>query len=111
MRAVADLADHDSRAERRSARELIGRYHEEQLGLLLAKVRDGFARLDAGDVDAFELDELIHHYQRSARALWKFCGQTGPGWVSAAKMLRYLKEQGEDLPDWWVVGAPRRRRP
>jgi hypothetical protein len=25
------------------------------------RVCDGFARLDAGEIDAFELDELIHH--------------------------------------------------
>jgi hypothetical protein len=57
------------RAERRAAPGLIGRYHEEQLGLLLEHVREGFARLDAGEIDAFDLDELIHRYKRSARAL------------------------------------------
>jgi hypothetical protein len=41
------------------------RYHEQQLGLLLEGVREGFARMDAGEIDAFELDELIHRYQRS----------------------------------------------
>jgi hypothetical protein len=106
----ADPADRDSHAERRAARELIGRYHKEQPGLLLARVREGFTRLDAGEIDAFELDELIHRYKRSARELWKFCGQTGSGWLSAARMLRYLDEQGEDLPHWWAAGEPHPRR-
>jgi hypothetical protein len=106
----ADPADGDSRAERRPARELIGRYHEEQLGLLLARVREGFARLDAGEIDAFELDELIHRYKRSARELWRFCGQTASGWVSAARMVLSLEQQGEDLPDWWAAGEPHPRR-
>ena len=100
----------DARAERRAARELIGRYHEEQLGLLLERVREGFVRLDAGQIDAFELDELIHRYKRSARELWKFCGQSGSGWLTAARTLRYLEAQGEDLPDWWAAGEPHRRR-
>jgi hypothetical protein len=100
----------DDRAERRAARELIGRYHEEQLGLLLEHVREGFARLDAGEIDAFDLDELIHRYKRSARELWKFCGQSGSGWLSAGRTLRYLEAQGEDLPDWWAAGEPQRRR-
>lgn len=100
----------DDRAERRSARELIGRYHEEQLGLLLEHIREGFARLDAAEIDAFELDELIHRYKRSARELWKFCGQSGSGWLTAARTLRYLQAQGEDLPDWWAAGE-RLRRP
>jgi hypothetical protein len=91
----------DSRAERRAARELIGRYHEEQLGLLLEHLREGFVRLDAGQIDAFELDELIHRYKRSARELWKFCGQSSSGRLTAARTVRYLEAQVQDLPDWW----------
>ncbi|MDQ6731531.1 MAG: hypothetical protein M3022_14895, partial [Actinomycetota bacterium] len=51
--------DPGERAERRAARQAIGAYHEAQLRLLLDRVRDGFARLDAGGIDVFELDELI----------------------------------------------------
>ncbi len=54
------------RAERRAARRTIAAYHEEQLRLLLEQVRDGFARLDAGELDVFQLDELIHRYTQSA---------------------------------------------
>jgi len=85
------------------------RYHEEQLRVLLDHVRDGFASLDAGSIDAFELDELIHRYKRSARELWKFCGQTGRDMVFAARSLDYWREQGEEPPDWWEAGEPRRR--
>ncbi len=98
------------RAERRAARQAIGDYHEAQLRLLLDRVRDGFARLDTGEIDAFELDELIHRYKRSARELWKFCGQTGSDWVRAVGMLEFWRAQGEDLLDWWDAGEPRRRR-
>jgi hypothetical protein len=98
------------RARRRAARQVIGAYHEEQLGLLLERVRDGFARLDAGEIDVFDLDELIHRHQRSARELWKFCGSSGSQWLSAARTLEYLREQGEEPPDWWAAGEPRRRR-
>lgn len=98
------------RARRRAARETIGAYHEEQLGLLLDWVRDGFARLDAGEIDVFELDELIHRYKRSARELWKFCGSSGSGWERASGTLEYLRDQGEELPDWWAAGEPRRHR-
>jgi hypothetical protein len=52
------------RAGRREARAVIGAYHEEQLRLLLEHIRSGFARLDAGEIDPFELDDLIHHYKR-----------------------------------------------
>jgi hypothetical protein len=36
-------------------------------------VRAGFAQLDSGEIDEFDLDDLIHHYKRSAGELWKFC--------------------------------------
>ncbi len=36
-------------------------------------VREGLARYDAGEIDAFELDELIHHYKRATQKLWSFC--------------------------------------
>ena len=55
--------------------------------------REGFARLDRGEIDPFELDDLIHHYKRAAqnygasaarraqvgnalRALWHSCVRT-----------------------------------
>jgi hypothetical protein len=99
------------RAQRRAARRTIAAYHEEQLGLLLERVRHGFARLDAGELDVFELDELIHRYKRSARELWKFCGLSGSDPVRAVRTLEFLREQGEAPPDWWAAGEqPRRRR-
>jgi hypothetical protein len=49
--------------------ELIGRYHEEELRALLGRVREGFRRLDAGQIDPFDLDDPIHHYKRSAQKL------------------------------------------
>ena len=97
------------RARRRAARKIIGEYHEEQLRALLEHVREGFARLDSGEIDVFELDDLIHHYKRSARELWKFCGSSGSEWERAAGVLALLQEQGEE-PDWWEAGAPRTRR-
>jgi hypothetical protein len=101
----ADRAE--EKARRRAARETIAVYHEQQLGLLLDHVRNGFSRWDAGEIDAFELDDLIHHYKRSARELWKFCGSSGSAWETAAGTLELLREQDEE-PDWWAAGESRR---
>src|SRR5215213_4504604 len=94
------------KAERRASRELIASYHQTQLRTLLEHVRSGFTRLDAGDIDEFDLDDVIHHYTRSAAQLWKFCGSSGGQWQQAAHTLRYLREHSEE-PDWWERGAPR----
>jgi hypothetical protein len=95
------------RARRRAARELIGAYHDDQLRGLLEHVREGFARLDRSEIDAFELDDLIHRYKRSARELWKFCGSSGSDWERAARTLEFLRSDGVE-PDWWSAGEPHR---
>jgi hypothetical protein len=94
----------NEKAKRRAARELIGPYHQEQLRALLEHVRDGFARLDAGELDAFELDDLIHRYKRATQKLWSFCTGGGAHVYSTASTLEWLREQGE-LPDWWARSA------
>ncbi len=91
----------DEKAKRRAAREVIGAYHQQQLRALLEHIRDGFAQFDAGEIDEFDLDDLIHRYKRAAGELWKFCGNTGGQWLQAANTLAYLREQGEE-PNWWA---------
>jgi hypothetical protein len=102
-------SDRGEKAERRAARELVGSYHEAELGRLLEHVRDGFARYDAGELDAFELDDLIHRYKRSARELWKFCSVSGGHAVTVARTIEDLRARNE-LPDWWDAGRSWRER-
>lgn len=98
-----------SKSQRKADLAMVLAYHEEQLGLLLERVRDGFVRLDAGEIDAFELDAVIHHYTRSAKELWKFCGNGEARVEWAVGSLEYARDSGQ-LPDWWAVGDPERRR-
>src|SRR5919112_729045 len=90
-----------SKAERRAARAAVGAYHEAELAKLLERVREGIASYDAGEIDAFELDDLIHHYKRATQKLWSFCTGTGAQVETAAKTLEWLRAQGES-PDWWA---------
>ena len=87
---------------------MIGEYHEQQLRLLLDRVRSGFAKMDAGEIDPFDLDELIHHYKRAAQKLWSFCGTGGGAWERAARTIEWQREEGEPETDWWELGRPRR---
>jgi len=100
---------HDEKAERRAARETIAAYHREQLRILLEHVRTGFAQFDAGEIDEFELDHLIHHYKRSVAELWKFCESPRSNALEAVSILAYRREQGQE-PDWWEAGTPWRER-
>jgi hypothetical protein len=98
-----------SKAERRAARAAVGAYHEAELGRLLEHVREGLARYDVGEIDAFELDELIHHYKRATQKLWSFCTGGGSPSSSTAKMLELQRDECE-LPNWWDLAEPQRSR-
>jgi len=102
--AVEASNPQNDKAERQAAQRRVTEYHQTQLRGLLDHVREGFARLDAGELDEFELDDLIHHYKRSAAKLWTFCSSRG-----AAQNLSYLQEQSRET-DWWSAGASRRER-
>ena len=103
-RRVDPSSEKEQRAE---ARALVGAYHQEQLRVLLEHVRGGFVQLDAGEIDEFELDDLIHRYKRAAKQLWLFCGSSGGQWLQAAAALRYLRDRGDER-DWWAESARRR---
>lgn len=99
-----------SKAEREADVALVVGYHEARLADLLERVREGLDRYDSGELDAFELDELIHRYKRAARELWKFCGDiTGRSAHSIARTLEEMQGRGETI-DWWERGNPERPR-
>ena len=99
-----------SREQRRADLALVTGYHEAQLAKLLERVRDGLRRFEAGEISAFEVDELIHHYKRAARELWKFCGDVSGTRVRfTARALEELG-QGADSIDWWDRGNPKSPR-
>jgi hypothetical protein len=80
----------------------VAAYHEEQLGELVRHVRLALDGFQSGELDAFEVDELIFQYSRAAKELWKFCN-LGDIEISA----RIL--QDEPPVDWWERGVRRRR--
>ena len=91
-----------AKSDRRAARETVAAYHEDQLGELVRRVKVGTERFQAGEIDAFEVDEVIFQYSRAAKELWKFCNM---GQVEfTARIVR-----DEPPGDWWDRGARRRR--
>ena len=89
-------------SDRRAARETVAAYHEEQLGELVRHVKQAVERFQAGEIDAFEVDDVVFQYSRAAKELWKFCNL---GQVEfTARIVR-----DEPPGDWWDRGARRRR--
>jgi hypothetical protein len=58
-----------AKSDRRAARETVAAYHEEQLGELVRRVKPALEHFEAGEVAAFEVDEVIFQYSRAAKEL------------------------------------------
>jgi hypothetical protein len=91
-----------SKSERRAAREAVAEYHQAQLAELVQRVGEAVDRFRAGQLDAFEVDQVVFQYGRAAKELWKFCN--APDVEFTASLIG-----GRPPVDWWERGAPRRR--
>ena len=98
----------NDKAKRRAGTAALAAYHKAQLAGLLERVRDGFHDYDAGRLDEFGLDELIHHYTEANQLLWSFCSVSG-GRVSQQMAILELERQDGNEPDWWDAAEQRLR--
>ena len=91
-----------AKSDRRAAREAVAAYHEEQLGELVRPVKLAIERFQEGEIDAFEVDEVVFQYSRAAKELWKFCNL-----ADVETTANFIRESPPG--DWWERGAPRKR--
>jgi len=96
-----------TKAERRAARETVAAYHEARLGELVEHVAEAVDRRRAGELDAFEVDAVIHQYHRAARRLWTFCDAGGVQAEITAHTIGRMADDGHAI-DWWQQAEPRR---
>jgi hypothetical protein len=87
------------KSERRAARSAVAEYHQAELGSLLARVAEAVDRYREGELDAFDVDQVLFQYSRAAKELWKYCN-LGQVEITAA----IIREQPPH--DWWERGAP-----
>ena len=97
-----------TKAERRAARERVAAYHEARLAELIEHITAAIDRYRTGEIDAYVVDETIHHYHRAARELWKFCWSGGGGThiEIIAHLLYQMATEGETI-NWWERATPR----
>lgn len=86
-------------------------YHQSQLAELLSHVGAALDRYRAGKIDAYAMDETIHHYHRAAGDLWKFCFARGGGTHAEliAGVLDRMTADAEAIA-WWERATPPRRQ-
>ena len=73
-----------------------------KLGNLGARVGEAVDRYRTGELDAFDVDQVLFQYSRAAKELWKYCNYVQV--EIAAAMIRERPPH-----DWWERGAPRER--
>ena len=101
-RSAGSLPSVSSKSERREAREVVARYHELELSGLLAHVGEVIDKFRAGELDAFDVDQVLFRYSRAAKELWKFCN------LGNVEITAHFVR--EDPPrDWWERAAPEAR--
>jgi len=90
------------KSERQAARDLVASYHEAQQADLVARVGEAIDRYRAGELNAFDVDQVLFQYSRAAKELWKFCNLASVD-VAAAMI------PDDPAINWWEVGAPKSR--
>ena len=97
-----------TKAERHAARNAVAGYHQERLGELIDHVAIAIDRYRGGEIDAYTVDETIHHYHRAARELWIFCWSGGGGThiEMVAAILDRMSTDGDAI-NWWERVSPR----
>lgn len=92
------------RSERQIALRAVVEYHETQLASLVEHVGKALDRFRVGELDAFDMDQVMFQYSRAAKELWKFCNLADT--ELAASLIA-------DHPpaDWWTQAAPSSRKP
>ena len=92
-----------TKAERRAAGAHVTAYHDARLGELIEYITAAVDGYRAGEIDAYDVDEAIHHYHRAARELWKFCWSGGGGTHTEiiAHVLDRMATDGESI-NWWA---------
>jgi hypothetical protein len=94
---------------RRIASQQVAAYHQARLDELVGHIAAAVDGWRAGSMDAYDVDQVLHHYQRAARELWKFCwGTGGGGHVELIAAHLHRLAEGNQVIDWWERGAARR---
>ena len=81
---------------------MVAEYHRAELVGLLARVAEAVDRYRGGELDAFDVDQVLFQYSRAAKELWKYCNL-----VDAEMTADQIRQQ--PLADWWERGAPKKR--
>jgi hypothetical protein len=111
-RTIRRVVHDATKGERRAARERVSRYYESELAKLIDRVEEALTRYGDGEIDAHEVDDVIHRNSKATRVLWRFCCSTGSGSqvILVARTLEHWAAESDAI-DWWdEAERPRRRR-
>jgi hypothetical protein len=74
------------------------------------RVEEALTRYSDGEIDAPQVDDVIHRYSKATRALWRFCWSTSSGSqvVLVPRTLEHWAAESDAID--WLDEAKRPRR-
>jgi hypothetical protein len=101
---------HYPKSLRAEFRELVGKANERDLSQALEALEAHFERWREGEIDAFELNDLIHqHHHGPSREIWKRYDGTMPEMTVAQAVVRGLLRPDELSPAMTEIVEPQVR--
>lgn len=89
-----------SKAVKRKLRDLVGVAYGRELAGELAKLEKQFVRWRAGEIDPFELNDLVHRFHDGAsRELYKQYTNSDLEWAAASAIMRGVVSEEEAGPE------------
>lgn len=82
-----------STRERREARQRVEAYHKQKLTELMEDVRRALDAFENGDIDAFELDDVMYTYCKQSKELFNFINTYYPSNVKLTTLLALLDDE------------------
>ncbi len=100
-----------TKGERAAARAQIAQYHERKLAALQATVAAAFQQCQAGAVDAFAVDQVIHEYHRQSQELFTFINTYVPSNARLPQLLALIDAEERREWSWQPRPAARPEEP
>jgi len=89
-----------SKAARKQLRGVIAVAYKRELASELAKLETHFARWRAGEIDPFELNDLLHRFHDGAsRKLYNQYSSSDLEWLAASAIMRDIVTEEETGPE------------
>ena len=89
-----------SKHQGREARQRVEAYHKRKLTELMEDVRRALDAFDNGDIDSFELDDVVQTYCKQSKELFNFINTYYPSNAKLPTLLALMDDEARGPWSW-----------